>query len=98
MAAIDALTTAYQTEIAKISDPLTKAQATYLLERYIAALQKQAALEANEIVSYSIAGRSFTRRDIAGGQSAINSMQGDLDRMFHGTVSLVDMNVEVAEP
>ena len=92
MTAIGDLTTAYTTEIAKISDTLVKAEATYCAERLVAAMAKQASLEANEIQSYSIAGRTITRRDTSAGLDLINSLRHELYGYNRGHVSLVDLN------
>lgn len=98
MAAIDDLKTAWETEIAKISDTLRNANATYQLDRYIAALAKQAALEANEISQYSIGNRSITRRDADAGKVLITDLQTSLYYAVYGNVGLVDMNTDIAEP
>ncbi len=95
MADTQGLQLAFESEIQKISSPLLQAKATYLLETYIQALQKQSALEANEIVSYSIAGRSFTRRDGTAGRSLVTGMERELKDLIYGTVTLVDMNSSV---
>ena len=49
-----ALKAAFTTEIAKISDTLRNAEATYTLDRWTDAVTQQSALEANQISSYSI--------------------------------------------
>jgi len=98
MAAIDDLKTAWVAKIALISDTLIKAKATYLIDNYIAALPKQAALEAQTIDSYSIAGRSFTYREAAAGKAMVNAMEAELYRLCYGSVSLADANTGVDIP
>jgi hypothetical protein len=93
-----ALKAAYTTEVAKIDDTLTNAEATYLLDRWIEALDKQNELEANNITSYSIAGRTVTRSNISEGQEACNQLRAQLFQMIYGSASLVDLNSEIAEP
>jgi hypothetical protein len=97
MAAIDDLKSAWETEIGKISDTLLKAKATYQLDNYIAAVQQQASLEANDIISYSIAGRTFTRRDVGAGQDAIAAMENELVLLCYGRANYVDFNVRTTE-
>jgi len=92
MADIAPLKAAYETEIATISDTLRKARATYQLDVYCDAMAKQAALEANDITSYSIAGRTITRRDIKAGQQATQQLAYDLESAIYGTSSLIDNN------
>ena len=92
MAAIDDLKSAWEIEIAKISDALTKADATYALEVYISAVQQQAALEAKDIASYSIGGRTFTYRDVLSGQQAIQQLKSQLHEQVYGRSNLVDFN------
>ncbi len=97
MTAIAELQTAYETGIATISDDLRQKKATYVLERYIAAVQKQTALEASEIESYSIAGRTVTRRNVESGQSAISDLEAELDRYIYGGTALINMNAGTRE-
>ena len=97
MAAIDDLKTAWQTEIAKISDTLIKADATYNLDAYIAAVAQQSALEAKEIQSYSIGGRTFTYRDVNAGAQAIAKLQSSLHTAVYGRINLVDFNVRTTD-
>ena len=92
------LKAAYQTEIDKLSDTLGKARANYALDRLIDALNSQSALESKEIQSYTIAGRTVSRRDSTAGIDLIDRLTADLDGMIYGTVTLVDMNTEEAEP
>lgn len=97
MTAIADLQSAWETEIAKISDALVKANATYQLEVYIAALAKQTALEAKNISSYSIGSRTFTYRDVNAGQNAVNQLASSLHDQVYGRSNLVDMNNRVTE-
>ena len=92
MAAIDDLKTAWETEIATIGDTLQNAEATYLLDGYIAALQSQASMSANEISSYTIAGRTVTRRNADTGQRLINELRNELSLYVYGNVTQADLN------
>jgi len=98
MAAIDDVFDEWTTLIATISDALIKAEATFALTRYKDALTKQAALENNEVLSYTIAGRSVTRRDPGAGQSVIATLRVELHRSVFGNVSLGDMNTQTLIP
>jgi len=97
MAAIDDLKTAWETEIAKISDTLVKANATYQLDVYIEAKQQQASLESKDISSYSIGSRTFTYRDVLAGQQAIQTLENSLHDQVYGRSNLVDFNNRVTE-
>ena len=87
-----ALKAAYLVEVAKISNVLDKAEATYLVDVWADAVDKQSALEANDIVSYSIGGRTFTRRDVAAGQEAIAQLRYEIRAFIYGTTTLIDNN------
>jgi len=92
-----ALDTVYTAAIALLSDSSTsgairKAEATSVKDRYLAALEKQALLENNEIQSYTIGGRTFTRRDVGAGQGVINQLGNHLWSLCHGTIVLADNN------
>lgn len=92
--ALATLAAAYATEIAKISDSVVKAEATYLLERWQAAVAQVATLEAQNVVSYSAADVSVTRRRISEGRESAAAMQADLRAMIYGSVVLVDQSFD----
>jgi len=96
--AIANLQTEWETQIATIGDDLSKANATYVLSRYIAAIQKIASIEAQNIDSYSIADRSVTRRRIAEAQSLAKNLEAQLSQACYGSATLVDLNTVVAQP
>jgi len=98
MASSTALKAAYETEIAKISDTLDKARATYLKDSYIEALDKQNQLEANGVESYTIAGRTIQRANMAEGRGLIRKMESELQELIYGSEVQLDMNTGVAEP
>jgi len=93
-----ALKAAYTTEVAKISDTLLNAEATYLLDRYIEALDSQNSLEGGSIQSYSIAGRTVTKSNLSEGRTLTDSLRGQLHGLIYGHESLMDMNTEIAQP
>ena len=97
MSAINDLKAAWTARLATISDAVVKAEATYLLENYIAAYTNQAALEANTISSYSLGGRSVTKRNGEIGRAMIQSMKVELYRYCYGSNSLIDMNINDEE-
>jgi len=98
MTAIADLQTAWETEIAKISDTLLNAEATYALSEYIDARTNQAALSANEIQSYTIAGRTFTRRDVEAGQGQVNRIENKLRALVYGSITMIDLNTTAGQP
>jgi len=98
MAAIDDVKSAWETEIAKISNALLKAEATYILDQYIAARTAQTKLSSDEIQSYTITNRTVTRRDPNAGTALINDLQNQLSELVYGTVTLADANTEIATP
>ncbi len=72
-------------------DALAVAEANVLLDRYIAALDAQASMEAGALESYSIAGRTITRRDPGQGQPLIEDLRRQLYAYFRDDVILTDM-------
>ncbi len=87
----DALKTAILAELDKLADGIGKAEARVLCDRYIAAVEGQTAVESGAVQSYTIAGRTVTRRNLADGSSAINSLRRQLMAYVNGQVSVVDM-------
>jgi hypothetical protein len=98
MAAIDDVKSAWETEIAKISDTLLNAEATYILDQYIDARTAQASLSSDGIQSYTIAERTVTRRNADMGQALINDLQNQLTELVYGKITLADANYGVATP
>ncbi len=88
---IDALKAAILVEVEKIADPITKAEATVLLDRYTDALSAQSDLESGGIQSYTIAGRTVNRHNIGDGTASINALKGELYRLINGFISYVNM-------
>lgn len=96
-AAADAVEAAYVIEIAKISDTLINAKATYALERWVAGAAALAGIESGAIVSYSIAGRTFTRNTATSFKEVIDGLQSELESYIYGRTRLVDHNLNIAE-
>ena len=94
MSAITNLNNSWSDAISTISDPIMQAEATYLLETYIAALSQQTALESNKVQSYSMAGMSFTYRNVGDGRKVVDKAKLDLYRYVYGTDSLIDLSKE----
>ena len=93
-----ALKAAYTTAIGNLDDTLINAEATYLLDRWIEALDSQNAVEAGSIQSYSIAGRTVSKANLTEGAKLVDRLRGQLQIFIYGSESLMDMNTEVSEP
>lgn len=91
MADSTALKAAYTTAIANIDDTLLNAEATYMLDRWIEALDSQNEMEAGSISSYSIAGRTVTKTNATEGRNLVESLRGNLQIFIYGSESLMDM-------
>ena len=98
MSDIDTKTAAVKTQWqAKIDaqtgiDPLIKAEAELVLERYTDAISDQASLEEGIIQSYTIAGRTFTYKTAAQASKSIEGLRNELISLVFGDVTLVNMN------
>ena len=86
-----ALKTAIESEVATIEDTLARAEAQVLCDRYIAAVESQSQMESGAVASYSIAGRTVTRRNAAEGQALIDSLRNAVYGYIRGNVSYVGM-------
>ena len=73
-------------------DPLIKAEAELLLERYTDAMNDQASLEKGIIQSYTIAGRTFTYKTAAQALKSIDSLRNELTSLVFGDATLINMN------
>ena len=83
---ITQLETALKAEINSMTDALGKAEASVLCDRYIAALTAQSSMESGAIQSYSIAGRTVTRRDPAAGEELTRSLRSELNAYIGGNL------------
>lgn len=87
---LTALDTAYRAKIAELSDDLTKAEAEVACDRYIAAMTSQSELETGSVQSYTIAGRTITRRNAETGHVLIAVLRREFMTYIGGRL-LVDM-------
>lgn len=92
--ALDALFTAYETEIATIGDTLLNAKATHTLDRWKKAVANQEKLENTHIDNYSIAGRTITRRNIGEGQDAIDRLEAEMQILIYGSIRGISLNTD----
>ena len=90
--ALDALKAEYAVEIAKISNTLRNKKATYILERWYSAATNQQALEDNEVTSYTITGRTITRRNVKEGEMLVGDLEAKLNGLIYGNTNLIDLN------
>ncbi len=86
-----ALKAALQTEVDAITDALARAEADVCLDRYVAALTSQEKLETGAIQSYTIAGRTVTRRNPTEGRGIIENLRAELYGYLRGHVAYVNM-------
>jgi len=86
-----ALEAAYQAEINELTDAIGKAEADVILKRYIAALDAQQKVAAGSLQSYTIAGRTITRRNAGEGEAQIENLRAQLAAYVRSPVSYVDM-------
>ncbi len=86
-----ALKTAILAEIDNLDDGIGKAEARVLCDRYVAAVDGQASVESGAVQSYTIAGRTVTRRNLGDGQSALKALRRELMAYVNGVFSVVDM-------
>ena len=93
MSAQSDLFDAYTAKILLISDSLRALRATWLLDRWNTAAGELTSAEASDVISYSILGRTFTKRDLSQATTLVNSLEGEVRRSIYGTTRLVDLNV-----
>lgn len=88
---IIALKAALQAEIDGLADALDKAEAQVALDRYASALTAQSEMEGGAVQSYTIAGRTVTRRTAETGVRLLAELRAQLYRYIRGSVAVVDM-------
>jgi hypothetical protein len=89
-ASLTALQAAWQTRIDALTDDATKAEAGVALEDYIAAKTAHSAAVADRLTSYSIQGRSATRRDPDQLQQAADQAMARLAALCGGGYQLAN--------
>lgn len=88
---IDTLKAAIQVEVDGVSDAVDKAEAQVALDRYAAALTAQSEMESGAVQSYTIAGRTVTRRAAETGVKLIAELRADVYRFIRSPFAVVDM-------
>ena len=84
--AVTVLQTEINARIAEIDDTIGRAEAAVVAERYIHALQSQEELEAGSVASYTVAGRTITRRDPSAGHGLVRLLRSELMAYIGGNI------------
>lgn len=85
------LQTVLETEIAKITDDITKELATSVLTDYLAARVELAASAGSNVTSYSVTGRSFTLGTSDDLLRKVRRLETELATLIQGCASLISM-------
>jgi hypothetical protein len=91
-----ALETAIQTEITAMPAGIRKEAAQEKLTEYVAAKAAAASSASNDVVSYSIAGRSVTRRNNAEFRTFVKELETELCDLIYGSDSLISFSTETS--
>jgi hypothetical protein len=81
-------------QVAAIVDTLAKEKATNLLEIYVAAWPAMASATPNAVVSYTIAGRSITRKNDSEFAAYVASVESQIYELIYGRTSYIDGSSE----
>lgn len=84
MSSISVLQAAFAAKIEAISDDLLKAKATCVLDDYVAASTALKALSAKTMDNYSIAGHTFSFRNLPALKKHVDGLEADLLRLIYG--------------
>lgn len=89
----DLLKAELQTKANALEEAARKYKALILIDQYIACLEQQAASTATDVTSYSIGGRSVTRRGTGEFSNTVARLESELNEIFYGNISLADFRV-----
>jgi hypothetical protein len=89
-----ALETAIQTEITAMPAGIRKELAQEKLTEYLAAKAAASTASANDVISYSISGRSVTRRNGSEFRSFVKELETELADLIYGSTTLIDFSKE----
>lgn len=92
MSNISAVRTAYETEIAKLTDPISIAEANVVLDNLIFALTTSASMVTQSNQSYTVAQRTVTKRNQTDAQNSVNEYRGQLRRLLYGNSVVPDLS------
>lgn len=93
MAAIDDLKTEWTTKINALENAaIRKNKALVLLDLYIAAFTQLTTATATDMSSYSIAGRSVVRREIATYQDMVDRLEAQMSEQVYGNTTYFDVS------
>lgn len=93
----DNLKTELQALANACTDDITKYRALIVIDQYIAALEQQASSTSTDIQSYSIGGRSVTRREGTGYQETVARLWNELNELLYGNITYADFRKNFAE-
>lgn len=87
-----ALETKLLAAVAELPDGIAQEDAKELVAIIVAARAAAATASSNDVISYSVAGRSVTRRVNSDFWAYVRSLESDLMEILQGSVSLIDMS------
>jgi hypothetical protein len=91
-----ALETAIQAEITAMPAGIRKEAAQEKLSEYVAAKSAAASAASNDVISYTISGRSVTRRNNSEFRVFVRELETELMNLIYGSESLISFSTETS--
>jgi len=97
MANIDDYKTELQTLANTLDSDLQKYKALVLIDQYIDALTAQGTATSTDVASYSIGGRTVTRKQVESMQRQAPMLEAQINEIFYGNISYADFRTNLVD-
>lgn len=84
------LQTALEALANDLDDDVRKYECLILIDQYVDAIEAQATTVSSDVASYTINGRTVSRREVLAMQSQVNNLKQQINDILYGNVSYVD--------
>jgi len=84
------LQTALESLANDLDDDVRKYECLILIDQYVDAIEAQATTVSSDVASYTINGRTVSRREVLAMQSQVNNLKQQINDILYGNVSYVD--------
>ena len=81
----------------QLEDDIPKYKCLALIDQYVAAFEAQATTVSSDVQSYSIGGRSVTRREVISMQNQVSNLERQIYETLYGNISYVDFRSNLTD-
>lgn len=91
------LQTALEALADDLDDTVAKLECKILIDQYVDAIEAQATTVSSDVQSYTIGGRTVTRREVVGMQNQVLSLKRQINELLYGNISYADFRTNLVD-